>query len=329
MLLVDKINEIPKWSLKKERNKWCDYIELCCLQGLDKLITKDDVISLLLVGEDDSGRENHSSSYDKLVADIEALFEQINYRSKTITRFYPFDYADGCLSLKTALDENMLQYIFLLVASSLTFLDKSSSTIIAKDFEEYCINIFRFLVSQDSEVYIFGTSREGGIFTGNLRTRIEKLAECFGAQTTKTFDADSQFDVAGGDEGIDLVAFNKIDEATHIPIALGQCTCSYSKWEIKQEEINQDAWVQKIMPIAPFGKYMFVSFFCRDATGKFENPTTITTCLIDRLRMLKIIERHSQSVYERIDISEQSEKLKNYCGDDFGGDIWEHVKKGY
>lgn len=317
MFLKEKINEIPKWSFGRELNRWCDYAELCCLNGLDKMITKDDVLSLLSVAEDDSGQESHSSNYDNLVANIDAMFEQINFRSKEIPLFYPFDYVEGCLCVKEEFSKNMIQYIFLLIASNLTFLDKSSSAMIAKDFEEYCKNIFKFLVSEDSEIYIFGTARNNSLFTGNLRTRIEKLAECFGAQTTKTFDEDSQFDVAGGDEGIDLVAFNKLDNATHIPIALGQCTCSYSKWEIKQEEINQDAWTQKIMPLAPFGKFMFVSFFCRDATGKFENPTTITTCLIDRLRILKVIEKHRESIYDKIDFEEQCNKIRCYCGEDF------------
>lgn len=317
MLLTKKIYEIPKWSLQKELNRWCDYIELRCLEGKDKLITKDEVLSWFLIDEEDTGQENHSNNYDNLTVKIDNVFEQIKYRSNAIKEFYPFDYEDGCLSEKNSIDKNMIQYIFLLMASNLVFLDKSSSVLIAKDFEEYCINVFRFLVSQDSEVHIFGTSRENSLFTGNLRTRIEKLAFCLGAQTTKSFDVDKQFDVAGGDEGIDMVAFNKIDNASHIPVAFGQCTCSYSKWEIKQEEINQDAWVQKIMPLAPFGKYMFVSFFCRDATGQFENPTTITTCLIDRLRILKILSKHNQSIYDNIDILEQCKELAQYCGKEF------------
>lgn len=311
MLLLQRIEEVPKWSLRHERNRWCDYIELCCLIGKDKMISKDEVLAHILCEENDSGQDGYSNSYDILAAKVDALFEQIKYRGKAIQIFYPFDYMDGCLSVKNVFDKNVVQYIFLLLASNLVFLDKSSATRIAIDFEEYCAHIFKYLISNDSEVYAFGTSRENNFFNGNLRKRIEKLARCFGAQTTKSFDLDQQFDVAGGDEGVDLVAFNKIDDATHIPIALGQCTCSYSKWEKKQEDINQQSWTQKIAPIAPFGKFMFVSFFCREATGKFENPTTITTCLIDRLRILKVIERHRE-ILDSINYIEQCNKLRKY-----------------
>lgn len=321
MLIEKKNNEVPEWSVNKYLNRWCDYIELRCLKGTDNIITKDDVISWLLEGREDSGQENHASYYDKLSEKVDLIFEQINFRSKAMKKFYPFDYDNECLSRKNYVDKYMIQYLFLLISSSLAFLDKSSMTKITKDFEEYCKYIFNFLVSKDSQVYIFGTSRKNAFFSGNLRTRIEKLAKSLGAQTTKTFDKDKQYDVSGGDEGIDLVAFNKIDNASHIPVALGQCTCSYTQWEIKQEEINQDAWVQKIMPLAPFGKYMFVSFFCRDANGKFENETTITTCLIDRMRILKIIERHEDEIYTNISVKEQLKKIECYCGNEFSNSI--------
>ena len=315
MLLENKITKVPDFSLKMEINRWCDYIELICLTCKDEIITKDDIISLILEEHNDSGEEEHSNNYDKISADVERVFEHIRYRSEAIDEFYPYNYESGCLALKNNFSEENIQYIILLLCSSIVFMDKSSSTITTKYFEEYCLQIFRYFVSKDSEVYVFGTSRENKKFVGNLRTRIELLAKCFNSETTKTFDNDQQFDVSAGDEGIDLVAFNHIDEASHIPIALGQCTCSYLKWEIKQEEINQDAWTQKIMPIAPFGKYMFVSFFCRNASGKFENPTTITTCLIDRLRILLTIRRHNE-ILENINVLNQISLIKKCAGDE-------------
>ena len=321
MLLAEELNKIPNWSLKWDINRWCDYIELRCLGGKDKIITKDEVMDWFLQDKEDKGQENYASSLDKLTAEVDDLFNQIRYRSNNIDVFYPFNYEIDCLTKKDNIDKNMTQYIFLLVASSTVFIDRSSMILIAKEFEEYCVAVFKYLVSEDSEVHIFGTSRKQSIFRGNLRTRIEKLASCLGAQTTKAFDNDKQFDVPGGDEGIDMVAFNKIDDTSHIPVAFGQCTCSYSKWQVKQEEINQDAWVQKIMPLAPFGKYMFVSFFCRDAIGRFENPTTITTCLIDRLRILKIINKH-HCIYDGIDCEDQRRKLVECCGEDFTNGIY-------
>lgn len=316
MLLEEKIIKVPEWSLNDKLNRWCDYIELRCLYGKDKIVTKDDVLSLFIEGEDDSGEECHSGNFDKKSAQIDVIFEQIRYRSEAIPKFYPFNYSEGCLNAKNKFNANNMQYIMLLMSSCIAFMDESSRTSITKYFEEYCLPIFKYLVSSDSEVHIFGTSKNSNFFVGNLRVRVQKLAECFNAQTTKTFDVDPKYDVAGGDAGIDLVAFNKIDEASHIPIALAQCTCSYTNWEIKQESVNMESFTQKIMPVAPFGQYMFVSFFCRNATGKFENPTTITTCLIDRLRIIKLIDRH-QELYDYIDFDKQIGMIKHCCGETF------------
>lgn len=314
MLLQDKLLKTPNWSKNNGLNRWCDYIELRCLCSQDKMITKDDVIIWFNGEEDEDGSENHSGIADRREHQVETMFEQINYRHSAILLFYPFEYEDGCLSIKASLDKKNLQYIVLLICSSISFLDKSSSSKMTKYFEEYCVTIFKYLVSSDAEVYLFGTSRSGELFSGNLRSRIEKLAEAIGAQTTKTFDSDPQFDVPGGDEGLDLVAFNKIDKATHIPLAFGQCTCSYLEWNIKQEEIGQDTWKQKIEPLPVYSQYMFVSFFCRNANGKFENPATITTCLIDRLRIIRLISLHAE-IFDYINLEEQYELLYTCCGE--------------
>lgn len=294
MLLKDKLYNIPDWSKERELNRWCDYIELMCIDEKDGLLSQDDIVMMLNMEADEKGSELHAKNADKIAYQVNLMYEQIAYRHVAIPDYYPFEYEDGCLFVKKNLNEKHVQYMFLLICSSIAFLDNSSSIKMTHSFEAYCIHYFEYLVSPDSEVHLFGTAREGEMFTGNLRNRLNRLAECFGARTTKSFDADSQFDVPSGDEGIDLVAFNKLDSATHIPIAIGQCTCSYLNWENKQKDISREYWRYKMEPLPPFEEYMFVSFFCRNANGKFENPTTITTCLIDRLRIFRLMELHNE-----------------------------------
>ena len=146
--------------------------------------------------------------------------------------------------------------------------------------------------------------QEVRVFSGNLRSRIEKLAGILGAQTTKTMDSDEKYDrIKAGDAGLDIVSFLKLDEASHIPVALAQCTCSYDEWINKQGSINSDTWRARIDPIAPFWRYMYVPFFCHNASGKFEQPTEIHTCLIDRQRIINLLDLHPE-------LFEQLESLK-------------------
>lgn len=198
------------------------------------------------------GEAEHSLKYDKLSSVIGNYYEIIKYRKSKHPEYYPFDIEDDrCIVLKDNLENKHLHYIYLLLCSSLSFMDQSSMQKITHAFEKYCCPFMRLLVPVDARTELFGTTRDTNLFHGNLRSRIEQLAEFLGAQTTKTMDADKRYDrIKAGDAGLDIVSFLKLDEASHIPVALAQCTCSYDEWINKQESINSDTWRTRIDPIA-------------------------------------------------------------------------------
>ena len=143
-----------------------------------------------------------------------------------------------------------------------------------------------------AQIELFGTSREACFFVGSLRERIKQLAKCLGTETTKRFDKEERFDsIFGGDGGIDIVAFTPIDEAGFIPFSFSQCTCSYDKWKDKQTSIGEELWNSYVELGVHYAQYMFVPFSCHNSRGKFCNETRIKTYLIDRLRIIKLIEK--------------------------------------
>lgn len=304
MRLIDKIRNGPNCSYNN-RNRWADYIEFLCLDDKDHFVAKDDILNVIFHYDTDAirrGEATHSQVFDNRMAQVDSYFEMIDFRNDSLLEDYPFEMEEGCITLKSEINELNVQYIFLLLCSSIVFFDAACMHRLTTLFEEYCMYIMQCLVPIDAKTCLFGTSRSDSLFRGNLRSRIEKLADFVGAQTTKSFDEDRQFDAAGGDEGLDLVSFLKLDKASHIPLALGQCTCSYDNWEVKQETVNQDTWDRKLEGIAPFWRFMFVPFYCRLANGKFEKATTISTCLIDRHRLLHIAQSHRE-------ISDEVKKL--------------------
>ena len=310
------ISGTPSNKVTSNHNRMCDYIELKCLTSQDRIVSKDDVIAWFNEESENDGAENHAELSDKKTAKVESYFEQISFRAKEVGDNYPFAYDDDCLIANDIYSLEQLQYIVLLLSSNLTVFDKSSAQLLTAYFEEYCLPYFCCLVPAKAYSYVFGTSRSDGEFKGNLRSRIERLAEILNAQTTKSFDNDPKYDVPAGDGGLDLISILKIDEATHLPVALGQCTCSYDKWEIKQIEISQERWRSRIDPLAPISQFMFVPFFCRDAGGTFENPTMITTCLIDRMRILKLLEME-ESLIDDIDYNQQLDLIESCCSTEF------------
>lgn len=312
MIKTDKELKIPNWS-KYDINRWADYIELRCLYNDDHLLSKDDVLDLFYDEADDwqRGEMEHSARYDQLATIIGNYFEIISYRTARHNNAYPFNVEDRqCITLMGQLTERHLHYIFLLLCSSICFMDRSSLQKITLLFEQYCHPIMKLLMPPDAQTELFGTARDPGPFSGDLRSRIRQLAELLGAQTTKVLDDDTRYDrIRAGDAGLDIVSVLKLDDTSHIPFALGQCTCSYENWVDKQRSIDQDTWRARIDPIAPFWRFMFVPFFCRNASGRFERPTDIHTCLIDRQRILTILERHP-GLYRDLRMLKLKERLQ-------------------
>lgn len=307
MISKEKITKVPNWS-KNSISRWADYIELLCLYNDDHLISKDDVLDIFYDGDMEElqrGESEHSAKYDKLVVVIGNYFEIIEYRCSMHKDYYPFDIEDGqCIILKDNLSKKHMHYIFLLLCSSICFFDRSSLQKITHVFEKYCQPIMKILMPKDAQTELFGTTRDCSLFSGNLRTRISQLANILGAQTTKSMDRDGKYErIHAGDAGLDIVSFFKLDNASHIPLALGQCACSYDEWINKQSSINRDTWSARIDPLAPFWRYMYVPFFCHDASGRLENPTEINTCLIDRQRILNILELHNELFAETVGLN--------------------------
>jgi hypothetical protein len=294
MIERGKILNIPTWS-KSEANRWADFIELYCLHVDDHVVSVDDVLDLFSDNEIEvSGRgtKEHSSQYDTLVSHIEDYFKLMKYRFDTYSEYYPFELEDNkSIFFQQHITEKTLHYIFLLLCSSISFMDQQSRYKITHIFEEYCCPLMKTMMPPHAKTELFGTAKMNNIFEGKLRKRIEQLASLLGAQTTKTFDQDRKYnDIPGGDGGLDIVSFISLDDAPHKPIAFGQCTCSYDEWRKKQDTISYNYWHKRIAPLVPFLEYMYVPFFCRYASGQFENSSDIHTCLIDRGRILKILE---------------------------------------
>ncbi|BDZ80828.1 hypothetical protein [Claveliimonas bilis] len=302
MIEKEKISKVPEWS-KNDINRWADYIELMCLYHEDHLISKDDILDLFIEDDMDGlmrGEANHSAQYDHWDSIVDNYYEIIEYRFSSHKDFYPFEVEDGqCIFLRDRLSEKHMHYIFLLLCSSICFMDRCSLQKITNAFEKYCKPIMKYLMPVDAKTELFGTSRDNDLFSGNLRTRIDQLANALGAQTTKMLDSSTMYTrIMGGDAGLDIVSFFKLDDASHIPFALGQCTCSYDKWKGKQLSISRDTWIARIAPLAPFFCYMYVPFFCHDAAGRLEDSSEIYTCLIDRQRILNLFELHNELLAE-------------------------------
>ncbi|MDQ0902753.1 hypothetical protein [Paenibacillus sp. V4I7] len=316
MALSDKIKQLPKWS-RNEANKWADFIELSCMKSDDKFMSIDDMLDHYAdenPEEMDRGSWEHSSKYDKIYSDIEGYFSLIEFRARTLGKYYPFEItSDKSIALKSNQLRHHTFYFFLLCASNLSFFDKSTGYYLTHAFEDISCYILRAISSPYANTHVFGTSRSdtNNYYEGNLRQRISTLANNLSAITSKPFDMDSKYDVPAGDGGLDLVSFTSFDNMPFIPFSFGQCACSNEEWEEKQSSIKPDTWLARLNNIAPYLQYTFVPFYCRRANGEFENVSVINTCVIDRHRIFKIARRAFFKKFAKHSIFNKIEELVN------------------
>ncbi len=295
MIIDDrKLEKRPEWS-NRECNRWADYIELVCIK--DKIATIDDILDIWCDGDIDnsidSGGQKHAEKIDSLYNDMTDYFAILSSREKFCSDYYPFEVnGKDCIRLRDILTDKHKKYIYLLLSSSIVLMDRSTSNIYTTSFEKICRLIMKQLFPDEAVVELFGTTRGTGVFEGTLRARIEKLAECLGVTTTKRFDRNPNFDaIHGGDGGLDIFAYQPIDAAGPIPFSFAQCTCSYDKWIEKQNSVGEMRWKSYLEISINYPQYMFVPFSCHDSKDKFYNETAIYTILVDRIRIIRLIEK--------------------------------------
>lgn len=309
-----RLTDPSNWK-RSSTNRWCDLIELHCLYSEDHFCSSADALEIVYFKseevDDEEEQETHAELVDNRSQYIEDLFFNMRMRQDTLKDEYPFEVTKD--TIKTKNEDSMKKmplYVFLLLCSNLCFVDGTTRDKLTKEFEICSYYAMKALVSERYNIQIFGTSRIGSIFKGNVRERIKKLAELLNTRTSTTFEEDRRYDAAGGDGGIDLVAYLPIDKESFIPLIVAQCACSYDKWRSKQYEISEDIWYKVFDNLAPYIKMMFVPFFWRENTGIFLNKTEINTCLIDRLRLIQLLLQDSyydHYMQELIDFLEKNQ----------------------
>lgn len=307
-----RLKDPSNWK-KSSTNRWCDLIELYCLYKEDHFCSSEDALEIVYYKSEEyceiEKAECHAETSDIKIRFVEDLFLNLQMRKNILGELYPFEVTRNTIELSAidVMEENSI-YVFLLLCSNLCFVDKPTQDKITKEFEICSYYAMKKLISDKFSVHVFGTSRVGSIFEGNVRQRIEILAKLLNTRTSFTFAEDKRFDVPGGDAGVDIIAFSTIDNESFIPLIMAQCACGYDDWKSKQYEINEDIWNKVFDNLAPYIKMMFVPFMWRENNGEFLNKTEISTCLVDRLRLMQLL-------YKETDYKEYSVELTNFIKD--------------
>ncbi|MBQ9274463.1 MAG: hypothetical protein IJ228_06570 [Succinivibrio sp.] len=235
----------------------------------------------------------HAELSDSFRSQLDSVFSMLKMRESWCGKVYPFHCERSRLELCKTRGEmpGRLLYKFLLLCSAIRLFGPSS--ILQRTtalFEQWCERAFLQLIPAQATCVHFGTATDGDPFKGNLYARITKLAQTLNSETTKRLDRDIRDleKAHGGDHGIDLVGYCRLDEAPPTPVAFAQCTCSWHHWEEKQFEISNSRLKGCIEDLPTCAEYLFVPFMLRKLNQHFLHESELVTCPIDRLRLLNL-----------------------------------------
>jgi|SRR5215213_3669882 len=306
-----KLQRLPQQALF-DSHHWVDYLELLCLFGLDKELSKADFLLHYRkrkdIGEapsdenadaDEDSPENESTATDdasstaekkdRAELTVDNWFRHLSYRTGAFGNFYPFYLSkDGdVLHLRRPLTLRHRLYLFFLFSANLSYFAQHQPTL-TRNFEVLSSEVLKRLFPDYAEVHLFGAGHKGR-YTGNLWTKIEKLAKDLQGKTVVNKSDFSPQD--HGDKGLDVVGWVPISDPTpNQLLVFGQCACSPEDWEQKQSSSAASAWSNTISVGSRPNNMAFIPFCLRGPDGSWHKAQNIhETILIDRLRFILLL----------------------------------------
>lgn len=314
--ILVKLNMLPR---NKGTHHMADYVELLTLTLLDGEFSPADLIERWderqdlgerppdlddrLDDEEDgpidqpspdpgASKAAQNDRRTRIAADV---FEHLAYRAGAFGDAYPFTVTTGTFRLlkrRAKLSEREKLYVFLLLASSISYIRSTSTSVLTRGFERLAVEVLRHWLPSGAEVHIFGTSAsdESGDarYQGSLWRKVQKLADDIGEVVLLKETDFSPHDV--GDLGLDAIAWLPVgDKEPGLPVWFAQATCQVD-WKPKQHESGAN-WRRYLRESAPRGNLLFIPYCFRQPDGHWYDAKWPTASVVlDRARLLWLLK---------------------------------------
>lgn len=284
-----RILEKTPTCAKDKTHYYCDYMELIALTAGADGISSSDIYDRYLEDQriNEIGSQVGAETNEAWMSDIENWFLEISSRIEAYGNKYPFIYSEGRLIICSALSENQLMYIGLLLCSSLRYIENTS--IFSSAFEYASLCAMKKYLPTNAEVHIFGVSSHAPRYTGSLKDKIELLSRdiCFPVSSRPNVFRDMD----NGDGGIDIIAWLPFQQDINLDkklLFVGQSAATMD-WGRKQSSVDR---LKTYLDIeTSLLNVLYVPFDMRDVDRNIKEWTLVTTdILFDRHRLLELLE---------------------------------------
>lgn len=244
--------------------------------------------------EELEGEAGHGASTAEVNEKFQRLSEEVflhlQYRQVAFGDWYPFTAEADVLTPNLPLSDKTKLYVSLLVYSRLKMVSNSNRSIFAAKFEALSVEAVKGLFP-NWDVYRFGKGgADRAVFGNKLSAAIRVLATKLKDTVDETYIA--EIDARDtGDAGIDIVAVNELaDIARGVPAFFGQCAAQQLTWPEKKFEASAKSIGQYIHFFHDPGTMLIIPVFYRNPDGKWVKSDGWNSILIDRLRLIKLLD---------------------------------------
>jgi len=285
--ILIKLSTPPSLSYFNQ-HYFCDYIEMLALAANADVVSLTDVIERFDI--ESSGSNENNSTQDTWESRVSGWFAILEVRVDEYADFYPFKVDGHSIRLKSRLNNQQHLYLFLLLSSNLTYINRAFRAILTTDFESISVTALSQYLPQQAKVHKFGKSgTANNRYTGAITVKIDLFAEDLTLNTCYTDDFFSDHD--NGDYGLDVVAwipFYVDSNKRHIPIFLAQCATG-KNWLEKQDEPLKIQ--NSIVGLGHAINTLFIPYDARNIDRTYNEQAKIRTHLLfDRCRLISLLK---------------------------------------
>lgn len=235
----------------------------------------------------------------------EEVFRHLGYREKAFGIYYPFTVEGDILVPTCEITPRKKSYAALLAFSRLKMFAPAARTSFAADFEVFCREAALGFTGTWKVVHFGKGGCDRKTFGNKLKDALLKLAEVL-RETPMAIEIGKIPDNDVGDAGLDLIIYKEwTDDAPAVPAYFAQCAAQQKTWPTKKFEANPLNLEKYFHFFHRPGTILFIPLCFRGVDGNWINSDGHQTILVDRQRLLNLIEARIVSGYDREHIFEK------------------------
>jgi hypothetical protein len=239
--------------------------------------------------EEGDDTDSSAEKNDRVQQLSEDVFANLMYRAEAFDDWYPFTVKQDVLELASFTNRRRV-YLLLLVCSRLKMFPKAVRGVFAADFELLSVEALKGLYPGWDVIHFGKGGKDRPRFGNKFKVAIAKLAKLLKDPPIQDrIDAISNQNV--GDGGIDIVALNTFgDAAPGCTVFFAQCAAQQTGWPEKKFEAHPVEQSKHISFFHNPGNLLTIPLCYRGPDGKWVSDEAYGAILLDRLRLVKLIE---------------------------------------